>query len=113
MKRSEFELLVTQVLTELPKEFQDRLQSVDVVVEDVATKEQIAGRHFEDEDLLIGLYEGVPLTELIDYGDVLPDRIYLFQSSIETLCTDVDEIREEIRQTVIQEIVHHFGMYDD
>ena len=113
MKRSEFELLVTKALADIPLQFQYRLENVDVVVEDVPSKDQIASSFFGDEDCLIGLYEGVPLTELNDYGDVLPDRICLFQSSIESLCNDEDEIQDEIKKIVIQEITHHFGMHDD
>ena len=113
MKRSEFELLVTQALTDIPIEFQNRLENVDVVVEEVPSKDQIAGTFFGDEDCLVGLYEGVPLTGLNDYGEVLPDRICLFQSSIESLCEDEDQMREEVKKIVIQEITHHFGLHDD
>ena len=113
MKRSEFELLVTQALTEIPIEFQNRLENVDVVVEEVPSKDQIAGTFFGDEDCLVGLYEGVPLTGRNDYGEVLPDRICLFQSSIESLCEDEDQMLEEIKKIVIQEITHHFGLHDD
>ena len=113
MKRSEFELLVTQALTDIPIEFQNRLENVDVVVEEVPSKDQIAGTFFGDEDCLVGLYEGVPLTGRNDYGEVLPDRICLFQSSIESLCEDEDQMLEEIKMFVIQEITHHFGLHDD
>ena len=113
MKRSEFELLVTQALTDIPIEFQNRLENVDVVVEEVPSKDQIAGTYFGDEDCLVGLYEGVPLTGRNDYGEVLPDRICLFQSSIESLCEDEDQMLEEIKKIVIQEITHHFGLHDD
>ena len=113
MKRSEFELLVTQALTAIPIEFQNRLEYVDVVVEEAPSKDQIAGAFFGDEDCLVGFYEGVPLTGRNDYGEVLPDRICLFQSSIESLCTDEDQMREEIKKIVIQEITHHFGLHDD
>ena len=113
MKRSEFELLVTQALTDIPIEFQNRLENVDVVVEEVPSKDQIAGTFFGDEDCLVGLYEGVPLPGRNDYGEVLPDRICLFQSSIESLCEDEDQMLEEIKKIVIQEITHHFGLHDD
>ena len=113
MKRSEFELLVTQALTDIPIEFQNRLENVDVVVEEVPSKDQIAGTFFGDQDCLVGLYEGVPLTGRNDYGEVLPDRICLFQSSIESLCEDEDQMREEVKKIVIQEITHHFGLHDD
>ena len=53
------------------------------------------------------------LTGRNDYGEVLPDRICLFQSSIESLCEDEDQMREEVKKIVIQEITHHFGLHDD
>ena len=106
-------MLVTQALTDIPIEFQNRLENVDVVVEEVPSKDQIAGTFFGDEDCLVGLYEGVPLTGRNDYGEVLPDRICLFQSSIESLCEDEDQMLEEIKKIVIQEITHHFGLHDD
>lgn len=113
MNRSEFESLVTKALTEIPVEFQDRLQNVDVVVDDMPSKDQIGGSFVGEEDLLIGLYEGVPLTGRNDYGEVLPDRICLFQDSIELLFSDENEIREEIKSLIIQEITNHFGMQDN
>ena len=64
---------------------------------------------------LLGLYEGVPLTERTsNYGLVVPDKITIFQKSIEEACPNGSEkeIKEEIRKTVIHEIAHHFGIDD-
>ena len=113
MKRSEFELLVTQALTDIPVEFQNLLENVDVVVDDVPSKDQIGGSFLGEEDCFIGLYEGVPLTGRNDYGEVLPDRICIFQPSIESLCSNEDEMTEEIKKIIIQELAHHFGMQDN
>ncbi len=67
----------------------------------------------DDGELLLGLYEGVPLTERADYLQLLPDRITIFQGSIEAICTTNEEIVAEIRTTVIHEVAHHFGIDDE
>ncbi len=96
----------------MPAEFVVYLDNVDIVVEDWPTQEMLAGRTVDEGDLLLGLYEGVPLTERGDYGMVLPDKITLFQKSIESICADQNEIVDEVRLTVIHEVAHHFGITD-
>ncbi len=66
-----------------------------------------------DNTELLGLYEGVPLTERSEYSMVLPDKITLFQGSIEAICSTGDEIVEQVRETVVHEVAHHFGIDDD
>lgn len=67
-----------------------------------------------DEPDLLGLYEGVALTERTSsYGGVLPDRITLYQDAIQDICADVDEVVHEVRVTVVHELAHHFGIDDD
>ncbi len=102
-----------QALMDLPDQVLARLDNVDVVVEDWPTKEQLVGSGLEEEDVLLGLYEGLPLTERSDYGMVLPDKISLFQQSIEGLCSSDDEIIHEVRTTVVHEVAHHFGIDDE
>ena len=65
-----------------------------------------------EDELLLGLYEGIPLTEREEYSMVLPDKITLYQKSIETICADNDEIIEQVRETVVHEVAHHFGLSD-
>ena len=62
---------------------------------------------------LLGLYEGIPLTGRYGYDMVLPDKITLFQTAIESICRTDDEIVAEVRATVVHEIAHHFGIDDD
>lgn len=63
---------------------------------------------------LLGLYEGVPLTERTStYSMVLPDRITIFRRAICAICSDDDEVIEEVRRTVVHEVGHHFGIDDD
>ncbi len=115
MRRAAFRRLVTRALEGLPAEFLEKMDNVEVVVEGLPTPEQEASAGGDPEEgLLMGLYEGIPLTERTSaYGGVLPDRITLFQENIEEVCETQDEIIEEIRTTVLHEIAHHFGIDDD
>lgn len=112
MEREVFEKLVQQALETIPEQFRRYLENVDVIVEEWPSPDQLAGHLVDEDDLLLGLYEGVPLTERADYITVLPDRITIFQKSIETICETNDEIVDEVRTTVVHEIAHHFGIDD-
>ena len=102
MTRKEFEVLAKDALERLPKEFKDKLQNVDVVIE-----EKSKGR-------LLGLYHGVPLKNRTHYyGMVMPDKIVLYQQNIEQECKDIGiDIREEVKHVIQHEIAHHFGISD-
>ncbi len=113
MERRHFEGLVRQAVDGIPDAFRGHLANVDIVVEDWHSKEDLAGHALDEDELLLGLYEGLPLTERDDYGMVLPDKITLYQNAIESVCSSDDEIIEEVRNTVVHEVAHHFGIDDD
>jgi len=115
MRRAAFRRLVAEALENLPAEFLEMMNNIEVVVEGLPTPEQEASAGGDPEEgLLMGLYEGIPLTERTSaYGGVLPDRITLFQENIEAVCEGPGEIVEEVRKTVLHEIAHHFGIDDD
>ena len=101
--QAHFERLVGDALDTLPPALGDMMENIAVMVEDV----------HPEEDLL-GLYEGVPLTERQDYGGLaMPDRVTLYRLAICALCDSEDDLREEITVTVVHEIAHHFGIDDD
>lgn len=112
MERSHFEELVRFVLEGIPDELKVYVDNVDIVVEDCPRLEQLAGHVINEGDYLLGLYEGVPLTERSDYSMVLPDKITFFQKSIESICDGEEEIIDEVRRTLIHELAHHFGIED-
>ena len=112
MERANFERLVRRAVEGIPEQLRAYVDNVDLVVEDWPAQEQLAGHVIDEEDYLLGLYEGVPLTEREDYGMVLPDKITLFQKAIEAICNSDDEIIEEVRNTVVHEVAHHFGIDD-
>ena len=94
---------VRAALDELPPHIAEALQNVAVVVED---------ENSEDPDLL-GLYHGVPLPERGDMAGALPDRISIYRIPLEESFPDPDELREEIRITVLHELGHYFGLDED
>ncbi len=114
MDRESFEHLVARAVDSLPEELHCQLDNVDVVVEELPTEDQLTEAELEDAGMLLGLYEGVPLTHRSShYGMVLPDKITIFQKPIEAKCRDDGEVTAEIRRVVIHEIAHHFGISDE
>ncbi len=113
MDRERFERLVERAVASLPEEFHARLENVDVVVEDWPSRHDLASLGLRNRYGLLGLYQGVPLTERGGhYGLVPPDKITIFQKPIETKCRDDAKITAEIGRVVRHEIAHHFGIGD-
>jgi len=113
ISREQFERLVHKALSNIPPDIRLSIQNVDIVVDNVASMNQIAGTGIENEMELLGLYEGIPITERYGYDMVLPDKITLFQKPIEAICDNQEQITEEISKTLIHEIAHHFGLDDN
>ena len=113
MTRTEFERLVVQALDSIPEDLRLRLENVDIVVDDAPSKEQLVGSGIEDGNILLGLYEGLPLTDRYNYDMVLPDKITLFQQPIESICQSDEDIIREVQVTVVHEVAHHFGIDDE
>ena len=101
-------------LKRLPKFFKKKMKNVDVVVEDRASGELLSGMGLRSPFQLLGLYQGVPLDRRgFYYGNVLPDKITLFQIPIESICQTKEEIEEKVREVVIHEVGHYFGLNDE
>ena len=108
-----FEELVAKAVEDLPEEFREQLENVDVVVEDQPSAYQLQHSHLKRGNILLGLYEGTPHTGRgTYYGMVPPDKISIFQRSIESICRNDDEIVKEVGKVVRHEIAHHFGIGD-
>ena len=103
LDRADFEALVEQALDEIPEEIAGLVDNVVVLVEDDAPA--------DDPDLL-GLYDGVSLTERGTDHTGLPDRITIFRRPLLEMCRDSEELVREVRITVVHEIAHHFGIDD-
>jgi predicted Zn-dependent protease with MMP-like domain len=108
--------LVADALDSLPEEFLQRMENVEVMIEEWPSREDLetTGLSLRDKNSLLGLYHGVPLTHRGAFYSSLPDRITIFQRPIERLAgEDEDDIREQVRHTVIHEIAHYYGISDD
>jgi predicted Zn-dependent protease with MMP-like domain len=114
MTRRQFEALVEKALRKLPRRFKEQLTNVVVVVEDWADAETLAEMEIEPPDTLYGLYRGVDITRRDStYGNVLPDTITIYRGPIEEDCADEDAMADLVRETVIHEIGHYFGLDDE
>jgi predicted Zn-dependent protease with MMP-like domain len=111
LAREEFERLVAEAIGGLPAEFAEKLDNVEFVVEDYPRPEHYAERSLKPGNLLLGLYQGVPLIKRSAFATAaLPDQITIFQRNIERICRSREQIVEEVRRTVLHEIAHHFGI---
>ncbi|WP_246006267.1 metallopeptidase family protein [Georgenia muralis] len=111
MTQEAFDEAVAEALDLIPVELTEQMDNVVVLVEDEPTAEQLEGS--EDEDLL-GIYEGTPLTERDSWwaAGSLPDRITIFRGPTLRLCESAEEVVEEVAITVVHEVAHHFGIDD-
>lgn len=113
MARATFEELVSRSLDDLPAKLADKISNVEVVVQDLPGPEA-ASAHVGPNALLLGLYQGIPLTQRgNNYAGVLPDRITIYQDNIERIATSPEAIQTTVRRTVIHEFAHHFGISDE
>jgi predicted Zn-dependent protease with MMP-like domain len=112
VSETEFDDLVAQALDSLPDDLLEVMSNVEVTVEPTPSARQLRSVGVRHRTLL-GLYEGIPLTERNSgYSMVLPDKITIFQHTIERICGSHAEIVAQVRQTVIHEVAHHFGISD-
>ena len=117
MNREEFEEIVERAFQALPKKFRDSIENVEIVVEDDPSSDPQASRFgVNRNEMLLGLYQGVPLTRRgVWYGTspVLPDRITLYQKNIERACRMESQLEEKIYEVLFHEIGHYFGMNEE
>lgn len=114
MDRKEFEELAVKAISELPQDFKDRLENVDVVIEDEPDMGLAKTMRLGSKGRLLGLYQGVPLKARTHYyGMVLPDKITLYKANIERVCQMQGlEVYDEVKHVIQHEIAHHFGITD-
>ena len=115
MNHSEIRKEVARVIDKLPKEFREQLRNVEIVVETRPSKELLLAEGLDPrEDTLYGIYQGVPLPDRSALNPpLLPDKITIFAEPLLEDFPDPDELREEIRLTVLHEIAHYFGMEEE
>ena len=114
LTRKEFEQLVVSALRGLPKFIKGRMENVDVVIENQAPQRLLSEMGLCSPFDLLGLYQGIPIDQRgFYYGNVLPDKITLFQIPIESSCKTKEEIEERVREVVIHEVGHYFGLDEE
>jgi predicted Zn-dependent protease with MMP-like domain len=106
-----FDLLVQEAVNSIPDEFQKHMDNLAILIEDEPDAETLERVGSGEGRLLLGLYQGVPLTSFGSRHALLPQRITIYQYTIEAYChNDPERIRTQIRKTILHEVAHHFGM---
>ncbi len=116
MGREDFERVVIEALDNLPDDLARAIENVAVTVEDEPSDDDIRSTGLDpDHDTLLGLYQGVPLPERgpSSYGPDLPDRIVVYRLPLLDACRNRRELLREIRDTVIHELGHYFGLPEE
>jgi predicted Zn-dependent protease with MMP-like domain len=110
MKREDFVKVAEETLDALPEEFRSRIQNVAILIEDFPPN-QLSPQPGQQRRLLLGIFHGVPTTQKSVFNlSVGPAHIVLYQKNIEAICASEAEVRHQIRQTLIHELGHYFGM---
>jgi len=111
MRREAFELLVEEALEQIPEEFTKLLDNITVMVQDRAPQDVHKQTGISHHNLILGIYHGVPLKHRGPYyGNTPPDVITLYQKSIEDVCNSENDIKTKIREVVLHEVGHYFGL---
>jgi predicted Zn-dependent protease with MMP-like domain len=106
-----FDRLITRAMDELPQEYIRRLDNVAIVQADEPSEEQKIKMRLDDNHLLLGLYEGIPLTQRgAGYTFVLPDKITLFKHPILAVSHTPEQLFAQIKRTLWHEIAHFYGL---
>ena len=109
----EFQALINQALTELPGEHVKNIKNIAILYEDIPTPEQRLKVNLRDNQTLLGLYEGVPLSQRQGMTRVLPDKITLFKRPLQYHANTPAELKEQIKHTLWHEIAHYYGLDHD
>ncbi|HEX3037118.1 MAG TPA: metallopeptidase family protein [Thermodesulfobacteriota bacterium] len=114
MNREKFEKLVQKAYEEIPEVFKERMENIEVIVEDFPTSEDLERLGIRSRSSLLGLYRGTPLPHRSVWQGVrLPDTIVLFQRNIEGTCRYEEELEEKVKEVLVHEIGHYFGLSDE
>ncbi|MBK6664529.1 MAG: metallopeptidase family protein [Thermoflexaceae bacterium] len=114
VERAHFRQLVREAVAELPPALLERVHNVAIVIERRPTARDRKAAGVGPGRTLLGLYHGIPLTQRGEYYNLVPpDKISIYQEPIEEFCRDDDEVREQVRKTVLHELGHYFGIDDD
>ena len=114
MDRDTFQRLVSEALDDLPAIFQDKLDNIQVVVEDWPEKKTMQLANIKNRAQLLGFYHGIPRTKRSrGYNLVLPDKISIYRRPILMQCRTDAQVRATVARVLRHEIGHHFGISDE
>jgi predicted Zn-dependent protease with MMP-like domain len=114
MHLEDFEKLVEEALSRLPRQFRKRLDNLAILVEENPSSEVMKRLGAHPFSTVLGLYHGVPLQHKGPYyGNMPPDVIVIYKTPIESQCTTEDQIREKVYEVVLHEVGHYFGLTDE
>jgi len=108
----EFDAIVEEALASVPKPFLDLLRNIAVIVEDEPTDADLDDVGFDDDTELLGIFRGIALPDQGFDGAPMPGEIAIFRGPLTRVCDSRDELIQEIRDTVIHELGHYFGLDD-
>ena len=113
MDKTSFEQLVLAAMEELPPKIWHKMENIAVTVEEEPSAQTLRKQGIKPPAILLGLYEGVPQTKRgMNYANVLPDKITIFKKPVESLCRNEIELKNKVKEVVVHEIGHHFGLSD-
>ncbi len=113
MDEERFRQLVEEALDSLPKEFAKKISNTSIVIEDIPGQELLKSLRLPPWALLFGLYQGIPQTKRGAYSGVLPDKITIFKIPILRVSRTQEDVKAQVRATVIHEVGHHFGLSEE
>ncbi len=114
VSKQRFAELVERAISDLPDPFAQHLEEVAIEVRQRPTVKQLKEAGLQRDDLLLGLYSGVPLVNRsVEHSGTMPEVIYIFQEDVELVSDSEQQLVQEVRTTVLHEIGHHFGMSEE
>lgn len=114
MNRKEFEKLVEEAFAQLPKKFKKYIENLAIIVEESPPREVYRQTGSSPYSTILGLYHGVPFKHRGPYyGNLPPDVIFIYQKPIQELCHSEEAIRQKIKEVVLHEVGHYFGLSDE
>ena len=114
VSEEDFQKYIESAMDSIPDKFKEKLENIVFIVEDYPSVHDLERLSLKHREQLLGLYSGTPYTHRNTfYMGTIPDRIILFQKNIESICRSVDELKKKIKEVVIHEIAHYFGMNDN
>ena len=110
MENENFEEIVIETIKSLPDKFREKLENIDIVIEDKRTGYYLKNKKGSGQKLTLGLYQGLPITKRAGKRRVMPDKITIYKKSIEAVSHSKEELKKNIKRVVLHEIGHYFGL---